>query len=69
MKRTHFVAGIISLGLAVILWLVDLTKLETSLGDSFLAKVSVYPAAFFGLLGLMLIFWSLKPLLWGDPKD
>ncbi|MFC2065153.1 hypothetical protein ACFLXB_08685 [Chloroflexota bacterium] len=65
MKRTHFFLGIISLVAAGLLWLVDLTRWETSLGETFLAKVSIYPAAFFGLLGLVLIYWSLKPLLGG----
>lgn len=55
-------SGVASLGLAGILTLLNLTKIETSLGDSFLVNVRFYPAAFFALLGVMLIFLGLKPV-------
>ena len=62
MNKKQFYAGVVSMGLAVIFTLLDLTKIEASLGETFLANVSIYPAAFFALLGVLLVFLGLKPL-------
>ena len=63
MNKKPFFAGIASLIIAVCLALLNLTKIETSLGETFLATIKIYPAAFFALLGLMLLFLGVKPLL------
>lgn len=63
MKRKTFYAGIAAIVIAVVLALLNLTRIETSFGETFLANVNIYPAAFFALLGLVLIFLGLKPLL------
>jgi len=62
MKKIQFYAGMASLGIAATLALIGLTKIETSFTDTFLANIQIYPAAFFALLGLMLMFLGLKPL-------
>jgi len=62
MKKKQFYAGIVSLGTASILALFNLGTIKTSFGETFLANVTVYPAAFFALLGLLLIYINLKPL-------
>jgi len=63
MNKRQFFAGIVSLVVAAVFALLNLTQYETKFGESFLANIKIYPAAFFALLGLMLIFWGLKPLL------
>ena len=62
MKRKTIYAGIGSIGIAVVFVLLNLTKIETSFNQTFLASISIYPVAFFALLGLVLIFLGLRPL-------
>ena len=62
MKTKQFYAGTISLGVAIALLLLDLTKIKVSFSDTSVSTMTVYPAAFFVLLGLLLIYHSLKPL-------
>jgi len=62
MNKKQLYSGVVALALAGILTLVNFTKIETSFGESFLAKVNIYPAAFFALLGILLIYLGLKPL-------
>ena len=53
MKKGLVISGAVSLVLAVIIFLMDLTKFEFLVGAT---NVKIYPAAFFGLLGLVLVF-------------
>lgn len=62
MNKKQFYSGVVAVLLAVILMMVNLTKIETSFGETFLASVKIYPAAFFALLGILLIYLGLKPL-------
>ena len=63
MKKMQFYAGIVSLVIAAFFAVSNFTKIEMSFGETFLANVHAYPAAFFALLGLFLIFIGLKPFL------
>ena len=63
MNKKQFYAGVVSFGAAAIFMLLNVTKIETSFGDTFLASISIYPVAFFALLGVLLVFLGLKPLL------
>ena len=62
MKTKLFYAGAISMGIAAALALLDLTTIKLSLSDTTLSTMTLYPAAFFALLGLLLIYQGLKPL-------
>jgi len=62
MKRKTIYAGIVSFGIAVVFALLNLTKIETSFNQAFLANISIYPVAFFALLGLVLIYLGMRPL-------
>lgn len=62
MKKKQFYSGIVALVLALVLTLLNFTKIETSFGETFLASVKIYPAAFFALLGILLVYLGLKPL-------
>ena len=62
MKTKLFYAGAISMGIAAVLALLDLTTIKLSLSDTTLSTMTLYPAAFFALLGLLLIYHGLKPL-------
>jgi len=42
--------------------LLDLTKIKVSFSDTSASTMTVYPVAFFALLGLLLIYHGLKPL-------
>jgi hypothetical protein len=53
MKKAQLIAGIVSLGLAIVLALLDLIKVEGFFGNG---TYTVYPAAAFCLLGLVLLF-------------
>ena len=53
MKKNLILIGAVSLVLAAIISLIDLAKFEFLVGFT---TVKIYPAAFFGLLGLVLIF-------------
>ena len=60
MNKKQFYAGIVSLGLAVIFTLLNLTQIKTSFGETFLTNISIYPVAFFALLGVILMLNALK---------
>ena len=62
MKKKQLYVGIISLGIASILATFNVTTFKTSFGETFLANVNIYPATFFALLGLLLIYTGLKTL-------
>jgi len=62
MKTKQFYAGAISLGISTALALLDLTKVKVSFSDTSISTMTVYPVAFFALLGLLLIYHSLRPL-------
>jgi len=62
MKTKLFYAGSVSMGIAAAFALLDLTTIKVSFSDTSLSTMTVYPAAFFALLGLLLIYHSLKPL-------
>ena len=62
MKRKHVFFGAVSLGMAGILFVLDLVKIETTMAENFATRVQIYPAAFFGMLGLVLLYVGLKPL-------
>ena len=60
MKNSQLTAGFSSLGLALVLYLLDYTDLNTSIGGT---SVLIYPAAFFALLGLVFLFWAVRSTL------
>ena len=62
MKTKLFYAGAISMGIAAALALLDLTTIKMSFSDTSLSTMTIYPAAFFALLGLLLMYNGLKPL-------
>jgi hypothetical protein len=62
MKGKHVFFGIVSLVAAGILVLLDVVKIEPSFAESIATRVQIYPAAFLGLLGLVLLYVGLKPL-------
>ena len=62
MKIKLFYAGAISLSIAAAFALLDLTAIKASFSGTFLADVSIYPATFFALLGLLLMYFGLRPL-------
>ncbi|HSG45177.1 MAG TPA: hypothetical protein VLA72_18690 [Anaerolineales bacterium] len=62
MKEKQFYAGAISLGVSIGLMLLDLTKIKVSFSDTSVSTMTVFPVAFFMLLGMLLIYHSLKPL-------
>lgn len=62
MKVKQFYAGAISLGVSIALILLDLTKIKVSFSDTSVSTMTIYPAAFFALLGLLLIYHGLKQL-------
>ena len=62
MNKKKFYSGIGFILLGVIFTLLNMTKIETSFGETFLGSVKIYPAAFLSLLGVLLIFYGLMPL-------
>jgi len=62
MKTKLFYAGAVSMGIAAALALLDLTTIKMSLSNTSLSTMTVYPTAFFALLGLLLIYHGLRPL-------
>jgi len=62
MKTILFYAGAISMGIAAALALLDWTTIKVSFSDVSLSTMTVYPVAFFALLGLLLVYHGLKPL-------
>jgi hypothetical protein len=62
MKTKLFYAGAVSMGIAAAFALLELTTIKASFNDTFLANVHIYPATFFALLGLLLMYFGLRPL-------
>ena len=62
MKTKLFYTGVISMGIAAALALLDLTMIKISLSETSLSTMTIYPAAFFALLGLFLMSNGLRPL-------
>ena len=62
MNTKLFYIGAVSMGIAAAFVLLDLTTIKASFSGTFLAKVNIYPATFFALLGLLLMYNGLKPL-------
>ena len=62
MKKKLFYAGVISMGIAAALALLDLTMIKISFSDTGLSTMTIFPAAFFALLGLLLMYYGLRPL-------
>lgn len=62
MKTRLFYAGAISLGIAAALALLDLTAIKASFSDTIMANINIYPAMFFALLGLLLMYYGLRSL-------
>jgi hypothetical protein len=62
MNKKNMLAGSISIVIALIFTIARYTRLEMTFNQSFLPHVYIYPAAFFALLGVLLLFLGLKPL-------
>jgi len=62
MKTKLFYTGVISLGIAAALALLDLTTIKLSFSDTSVSTMTIYPSAFFALLGLLLMYYGLRPL-------
>lgn len=66
MKAKFIYTGAISLGIAAALMMLDLMKIKISFSEPSLSTMTFYPAAFFALLGLFMMyngvrsFWSKK---------
>jgi succinate-acetate transporter protein len=56
-KRTQLLVGLSALAIAAVLFTLSETKYVTMVGSG---NVAVYPAAFFGLLGVIQIYRSLR---------
>lgn len=56
MRKTQLIAGIVSLVLAVTLAVLNLVKIEGSIGNG---HYTIYPAVGFALLGLVLLFRAM----------
>ena len=61
MKTKLFYTGVISFGIAAALTLLDLTMIKISFSDTSLSTMTIYPAAFFALLGLFSMYNGLRP--------
>ena len=62
MKTKLFYTGAVSMGIAAALALIDLTMIKISLSETSLSTMTLYPAAFFALFGLSLMYNGLRPL-------
>jgi len=62
LKIKYMITGAISIGIAAALVLLDLTRFKISLSDTSLSTMTIFPAAFFALLGLFLMYKGLRPL-------
>ena len=49
------------MGIAAALALLDLTMIKISFSDTSLSTMTLYPAAFFAILGLFLVYHGLRP--------
>ena len=62
MKAKLFYTGAIFMGIAAALALLDLTMIKISFSEMSLSTMTIYPAAFFAFLGLLLMYNGLRPL-------
>ena len=62
MKTKLLYTGAISLGIAAALALLDLTRIKISFSYTSLSTMTIYPAAFFSFLGLILMYNGLRSL-------
>lgn len=62
MKKIQFYAGSVSLVIAVALFLLGQTMIKVSFSDTSVSTMTIYPAAFFALLGLLLVYHGLRSL-------
>jgi hypothetical protein len=62
MRTKLFGTGAISMGITAALALLDLTMIKISFSDTSLSTMTIYPAAFFAFLGLLLMYNGLRPL-------
>ena len=62
MNKKQFYMGLITLGTAITLHSLDLTMIKISFSDTSLSTMTLYPAIFFALLGLSLMYQGLKAL-------
>ena len=62
MKKNQFYVGAVSLGIAGAFALLDLTTIKISFSEMSLSTMTIYPSAFFALLGLLLMYYGLRPL-------
>jgi hypothetical protein len=62
MRTKLFGTGAISMGIAAVLALLNLTMIKISFSDTSLSTMTIYPAAFFAFLGLLLMYNGLRPL-------
>ena len=56
MSKNQLIAGIVSLGVALVLFLLNINNYAFLAGS---VHVSIYPAAFFALVGIVLIIRAL----------
>lgn len=63
MNRKSLYTAVGSFVVAAALALAGLSEFEFSYGDTFAGQIHVYPAVFFALLGLLLLFLSLRSIL------
>ena len=61
MKTKLLYTGAISIGIAAALAALDLTRIKISFSEPSLSTMTSYPAAFFALLGLLLMYKGLRP--------
>ena len=62
MKTKQLYAGVASLSIAAALVLLDLTTIKLSFSDTSVSTMTVYQSAFFAMLGLLLMYFGLRPL-------
>jgi len=62
MNNKQFYVGSVTLGIAITLHSLDLTMIKISFSDVTLSTMTIYPVAFFVLLGLSLMYYGIQPL-------
>lgn len=60
MKNKSMLLGITSLAIALVFALLKFTKIEILSTEKAITNIYIYPAGFFALLGLLLIYKGLK---------
>jgi hypothetical protein len=61
MNKKSIYTGVGCLIVAGALALFDVTKIEASLSEPIVTAIRIYPATFFALLGLVLLFLGARP--------